>query len=541
MGRVVHALDRELQRPVAIKICPFRSEVSRERFLREGLQLARVQHPNVMEVFACGEVGEEVYMVCEYLPGRSLEDSLPDDLAPVEIMLDVASGLEAAHAAGLVHRDVKPGNILVAEGPRVVLVDFGLSLDPTRTAITATNAIVGTPAYLAPELIRGEDWSPAADWFAWATTLYELIEGDHPFVRPLQERGFHHMHDDPVRFLRTPAPVATMIEACLDLDPTRRPTSRRELETLLRSPAPTPARGSDRQPAPDPGGKSAAPGAARIAAEEVRRHPYLFAGLGVAFVVLSALVFARPRPTHPRFLEARASFQRRLDTLLARAVRVQERVEGFTIVTVEGPADRPELEVHEVRSGDSGEVTISSGSGSQETFEVAPGEVDLAVTEEPDGTVVVRVAGEVLRFVPRHRYPDALGRRLVFGNETPLDLGALVLEFQPPRPTPPPEPTPSPAPASPRPGATRAPAPPAAPFGLPTAPTEPPLPTTSPSPEPTEEPPPEPLGGDVEETAVPDPEPATDELDTNDLADDLGFGSAGGAASEGGYDAGSEP
>ncbi|ONM46870.1 serine/threonine-protein kinase [Nocardia donostiensis] len=192
-GVVWRAVDERLQRSVAIKqihIKPSLPEaerdVLRQRATREARNAARFQHPNAIVVFDITEHGGDPCLVMEYLKSRSLamvlsaQGALP--LAQVaRIGEQVASALIAAHQAGLVHRDVKPGNILLDDHGTVKITDFGISRAAGDVTLTETGLICGTAAYLAPEVARGADPSPAADVFSLGATLFHALEGEPPY------------------------------------------------------------------------------------------------------------------------------------------------------------------------------------------------------------------------------------------------------------------------------------------------------------------------------------------------------------------------
>ena len=233
-GTVVRARDRALDRLVAIKFLSVRDEEAQARFLREAQALARLDHPGVVRVYAHGIAEGTPYLVMELLSGRSLDRvRCPGD--PVALMLEVASALEAIHACEVVHRDLKPANLVLADGGRPVLTDFGLATDPSRTALTRTGQILGTPAYMAPEVIRGEPSTPAHDWYSWGVTLYALLEGAPPCPGDEGIAAALAHEAAPLRFGTTPedSAAARLIRACLDPDPRRRPAGRAALEELL--------------------------------------------------------------------------------------------------------------------------------------------------------------------------------------------------------------------------------------------------------------------------------------------------------------------
>jgi serine/threonine protein kinase len=193
MGVVWRAIDVRLERVVAIKQIlpqPGTSESERDnmrqRAMREAKNAARFQHPNAIVVFDVAEHNGDPCLVMEYLNGPSLSTILAEEgtlpLGRVaRIGEQVASALVAAHGAGIVHRDVKPGNILIDETGTAKITDFGISRAAGDMTLTATGLIGGTPAYLAPELARGSDPVPSSDVFALGATLYQAIEGQTPY------------------------------------------------------------------------------------------------------------------------------------------------------------------------------------------------------------------------------------------------------------------------------------------------------------------------------------------------------------------------
>jgi serine/threonine protein kinase len=193
MGSVWEARDERLQRAVALKLLHPRpgmseadAQVAKDRAMREGRITARLHHPHAVPVFDVVEHDGQPCLIMRYLPSRSLQDLLAEKrtLPPDEVALigaEVASALAAAHAAGIVHRDVKPGNILITEDGTAMITDFGISHALGDAALTSTGMVTGTPAYLAPEIARGADSSSASDVFSLGATLYAAVEGTPPF------------------------------------------------------------------------------------------------------------------------------------------------------------------------------------------------------------------------------------------------------------------------------------------------------------------------------------------------------------------------
>src|SRR4051794_6809149 len=212
MGVVYRAEHLHLGRTVALKVLA--PELSRDadfraRFLRESRMAAALDHPNVVTVYDAGDVDGSLYLAMRLVPGEDLAAVLArrgtlDADTPLELLGQVGDALDSAHAAGLVHRDVKPGNILI-EDDRAFLTDFGLT-KPTEadmTAMTATGVFLGTPDYAAPEQISGSRLDGRADVYALGGVLHECLTGSRPFPRNAQVAVLYaQLHEPP------PAPSA---------------------------------------------------------------------------------------------------------------------------------------------------------------------------------------------------------------------------------------------------------------------------------------------------------------------------------------------
>ncbi|TDV52369.1 serine/threonine-protein kinase [Actinophytocola oryzae] len=260
MGVVWKAHDERLGRTVAIKrlivrhalSAPMTEEV-RRRAMREARIAARLQHRNAIALFDVAEDEGDPILVMEFLPSKSLSvvlqerGTLPPNEA-AEIGAQVADALAAAHAVGIAHRDIKPGNILLAENGTVKITDFGISraLDD-GTMTTQTGMLAGTPAYLAPEIARGGDSSRASDVFSLGSTLYHAIEGRPPFgtnTNPLAL--LHAVASGNVPSPRNAGPLAPTLMSLMRVDPGERPTMKEAAESLATAatqvmPVPTPA------------------------------------------------------------------------------------------------------------------------------------------------------------------------------------------------------------------------------------------------------------------------------------------------------------
>ena len=192
MGEVYRAEDADLARIVAVKLLSERfadNDAIRGRFTREALAVARLSHaPSTVTIFDVGEHEGRPYIVMEYLPGGSLADRLEREGAqPVGRSLEwlgqAAAALDAAHANGIVHRDVKPANLLLDSDDRVKVADFGVASAADLGSFTEAGTVVGTAGYLAPEQARGERATPASDLYALAVVAFELLTGKRPFER----------------------------------------------------------------------------------------------------------------------------------------------------------------------------------------------------------------------------------------------------------------------------------------------------------------------------------------------------------------------
>jgi eukaryotic-like serine/threonine-protein kinase len=234
-GEVWRAVDTLLQRTVAVKL--LRAEISGDsdtqaRFRSEARHAGSVTHENIAQIYDYCEPGPDqpAFLVMEYVDGPSLAEVLVDGpLEPVRVMdvvAQCAAGLQAAHQAGLVHRDIKPGNVLTAEGGRVKLTDFGISHVAGSVSDTATGTLIGTPAYLAPERANGTRGTSSSDLYALGVLAYQCLTGEVPFSGdPLQVALAHCTDPLPPLPGNVPAGVAALVGALTAKDPADRPES----------------------------------------------------------------------------------------------------------------------------------------------------------------------------------------------------------------------------------------------------------------------------------------------------------------------------
>ena len=213
------------------------------RFKQEARAAAEVSDPNLLPIIETGEADGRHYLASAYAPGGSLTDRLASGaLAPAEavsVACGVAAGLDALHAAGVVHRDVKPSNVLFGADGTPMLTDFGLAKGRAYTVLTRPGQVLGTLDYLAPELIRGEPATPASDIYALGCVAYECVAGRAPFSdRSVFEVGLAHLEETP----DPPAPDApdlcAAVLAALEKDADSRPASAGAYAELLRRAVP---------------------------------------------------------------------------------------------------------------------------------------------------------------------------------------------------------------------------------------------------------------------------------------------------------------
>ncbi|MEO5851461.1 MAG: serine/threonine protein kinase [Nocardioides sp.] len=269
MGEVWRGTDTLLDRAVAVKLLRreyAEDETFRGRFQTEARHAAALHHPHVAAVFDVGESGGRPFLVMELVPGQPLSALLADGrpLVPAvvrDLVGQAASGLAAAHARGIVHRDVKPANLLVTPEGRVKITDFGIARAADSVAVTQPGTVLGTPFYLAPEQARGETAGPAADVYALGVVAHECLTGRRPFAADTPVgTALAHLRD-PVPDLppSVPADLAVVVHRALAKDPADRYPDAAALTAALaatgqgRAPAaPAPAPAPTRVLDPDP-------------------------------------------------------------------------------------------------------------------------------------------------------------------------------------------------------------------------------------------------------------------------------------------------
>jgi eukaryotic-like serine/threonine-protein kinase len=270
MGEVWKAHDARLDRIVAIKMLlrggpgSPGDEAGRERFRREALALSRLSHEGIATVFDFDSEGDQDFLVMEFVPGGTLESRLKDGPLPLgqiqTLGATAADALEHAHSHGVLHRDLKPGNVALTTDGRPKILDFGLarlvSGDAVTGRLTRVGTVMGSLAYMAPEQLAGEEEDPRTDVYALGVTLFELATAQRPFAQDRPQALMFAIINTPAPSVRSLRPDATpefdrLIESCLEKDRERRPRSAAAVADALRrlsagvasDPSPAVARG----------------------------------------------------------------------------------------------------------------------------------------------------------------------------------------------------------------------------------------------------------------------------------------------------------
>jgi serine/threonine protein kinase len=247
---VFRAHDPFLERDVAIKVLDPSLAVDaalEEQFLHEARTIAAAEHPHIVPLYSAESTGGLLYLVMRLLPGRSLEDRIAEGKLPAaeaaRIALECARALAAAHAVGVVHRDIKPGNILLDANGNATVTDFGIALVTSRPAREVLGSTAGTPHYMSPEQSLGEQVDGRSDAYALGVVLYEMLTGTRPFLgRNATEVIAKHI-SAPIPKLserepETPVALVRLVERMLVKDPAERPTAAELVKELTAASAP---------------------------------------------------------------------------------------------------------------------------------------------------------------------------------------------------------------------------------------------------------------------------------------------------------------
>jgi serine/threonine protein kinase len=249
MGTVWSAHDEVLGRSVAIKevllppgIPDAEADALRERSMREARSIAALSHPNVVTLYDVAREGSAPFVVMELVASRSLAELIRNGGLPTQQVIAigaaVAAALQAAHAAGITHRDVKPGNVLVAHDGQIKLTDFGIARNPADRTLTATGLMLGSPAYIAPEIASGGPVNPASDLWGLGATLFAAIEGRPPYDAGTAMATVAAVVHDEVPRASCSGPLAEVISGLMVKDPAHRMSLSRVRQLLGPPPAP---------------------------------------------------------------------------------------------------------------------------------------------------------------------------------------------------------------------------------------------------------------------------------------------------------------
>ena len=253
MGEVWEAEDTVLGRRVAMKVVDLartgdrRREEIRERAMREGRAAAQIDHPRTVRVFDIVDDPDHLYLVMELVTATQLDDAIRDagplePRAAAQVGLQLVEALGAAHRAGVVHRDVKPGNVMVLADGSVKLADFGIATIKEDPDLTATGLVMGTPKFLSPEAARGERATAASDLWGLGALLHFVVEGEAPFDKGDTLPTLHAVLHEPPRPSLRAGPLAPVIAALLTKDAAGRPSvdeTARMLRAVVDGDAPT--------------------------------------------------------------------------------------------------------------------------------------------------------------------------------------------------------------------------------------------------------------------------------------------------------------
>ena len=248
MGVVYKAHDTRLKRPVAIKLLPpetTRDETAKQRFLQEAQAASALDHPNVCTIFEINDTDDgEMYLVMAYYDGETVKEKIDRGPLPLDesirIATQAAEGLGKAHAAGIVHRDIKPGNLIVTADGTTKILDFGLAKLTGPDVVTQTGSTVGTVAYMSPEQARGRDVDLRTDIWSLGVVFYEMVTGRNPFEGDnllAISRAIADLEPSPMNATRPEVPrsVVAGVSGALAKDPDQRFASTTELLDVLRS------------------------------------------------------------------------------------------------------------------------------------------------------------------------------------------------------------------------------------------------------------------------------------------------------------------
>ncbi len=440
MGTVWSAHDEVLGRPVAVKevllppgIPDAEADALRERTMREARTIAALSHPNVVTLYDVAREDAAPFVVMELVASRSLAELLLAGALPprqvIAVGAAVAAALQAAHAAGITHRDVKPGNVLMAHDGRIKLTDFGIARNSADQTLTATGLMLGSPAYIAPEIASGRPVTPAADLWGLGATLFAAVEGRPPYDAGTAITTVASVVQDEVPRPSCSGPLAEVINGLMVKDPARRMPLSQVRQLLGAPPEPADPQPPDPQPPDTQPPDTQPPARSRHAAKSApasapksvpeapetprRRTGQLAADPGpLPFAVASD---ADP-PVAARRVEGTGARRRAMLWTLAVLLFFGAAIIGFGVARV--AAGRPALPHLETRS--------ALGTGTDDAV-LTPREVQVT---EPDGTRPARFTVSVPQGWPEFREQRTLGNNsgTVMRFVSPDGSGVIAVE-----------------------------------------------------------------------------------------------------------------
>jgi eukaryotic-like serine/threonine-protein kinase len=410
MGVVYRALDTNLNRPVAIKFLSneFADAAARHRFQREAQTASSLNHPHILTVYDAGEFEGRQYLITEFVDGGTLKTWTGSGKRTwrqiIELLTGVADGLAVAHAAGILHRDIKPDNILVSRSGYAKLADFGLAklaegadTDLARTLTegrTRPGMIIGTIPYMSPEQAAGKPVDARSDIFSFGVLLYELLGGRRPFTGNTDLQVLQAILHSPAEPLRgdVPLPLRSMVEKALEKDPAERYQSMRDLVVDLKR--------TMRQTVIEP-----APAAAQ--SDKRSRRPWKWMALGTTALVAVAggagWILLRPKSTDGAARPEYAQLTSFADSAVAPTLSPDGKMLAF--IRGENPFEGPgDVYVKRLPNGDPVQVTHDSANPKEGPVAFSPDGSQIAFTDgsSAGGTWTVPIpGGEPTRLLAR--------------------------------------------------------------------------------------------------------------------------------------------
>ncbi len=428
MGEVYRARDLRLNRDVAIKTLPavFAGDEDRiARFEREARAASALNHPNIVTVYDIGNEAGLRFIASELVEGETLARCIARGPVPlrrlIEVGSQIADGLAAAHAAGVVHRDLKPGNIMLTRGGRVKILDFGLArldrpsgIGSTTAEITGSRTILGTPAYMSPEQVRGEPADARSDLFSFGLILYEMASGKQAFRGDSSVEVMNSiLKDDPPELPpASPAALDRLVRRCIEKQPDRRFQSAADLGFALQS--------------------LSAPAIPAEAAAPKRRLIWVPAALAALAVILAGLAYWWGKRPAPRGL-ANDMLMRRLTYDAGLTTGAAISPDGKLVAYASDRPDGANLDIWVQQTNGGGVTRITDDPADDYDPDISPDGAQIAFRSdrrEPGVYLTPVIGGDARLFAPDGRRPrfSPDGRFIMYwtGPEHPSDVRGVL-------------------------------------------------------------------------------------------------------------------